>query len=394
MANTLKFGNGLWATKEDSVLAYNDENGNYKPLPFEFERDTNATVVNKNGLIETVGNNIPRIDFQGNNKGALLLEPERTNDFFYSENFSNSYWIKNGVTESIGYLAPDGTLNAYKLVANASDSSMYKVFDVTSGTTYSLSFYLKTVSGTLDTNIGLGSPGFPMNEGDGGRYKNITVTNEWKRYTLTSTADATASSGISFGGFGGFTPGEEVYIWGAQFEQGSYPTSYIPTQGGTVTRTEDICSNNWDGLDVTTESFSFYTEFNISAVNGVVVSKKQSLGATDGWALQLNSSGILKLYVFGDSTEKTAQSLNLSLNVNHKVVGIIDRVNDLLHLYVDGTLSQSTDISTITGTILSTYGLTLGSLGNETATSNINTNSFNYYNTALTDSEAIALTTI
>ena len=63
MANTLKFGNGNWATKEGSALAYNDENGNFKPLPFDFSRASNATVVNKDGLIEVVGSGQPRIDF-------------------------------------------------------------------------------------------------------------------------------------------------------------------------------------------------------------------------------------------------------------------------------------------------------------------------------------------
>ena len=38
MANTLKFGNGEWYGKKDTILAYNDENSNYKPLPFDFSR--------------------------------------------------------------------------------------------------------------------------------------------------------------------------------------------------------------------------------------------------------------------------------------------------------------------------------------------------------------------
>ena len=54
MAQKLKFGNGTWATKEGSTLAYNDENENYKPLPFNFERDSIATRINKNGKIETI----------------------------------------------------------------------------------------------------------------------------------------------------------------------------------------------------------------------------------------------------------------------------------------------------------------------------------------------------
>ena len=38
MSNTLKFGNGEWYGKKDTILAYNDENNNYKPLPFTFDR--------------------------------------------------------------------------------------------------------------------------------------------------------------------------------------------------------------------------------------------------------------------------------------------------------------------------------------------------------------------
>ena len=40
---------------------------------------TLATRVNKDGLIETVGSGEPRIDYKDDSKGALLLEPSRTN---------------------------------------------------------------------------------------------------------------------------------------------------------------------------------------------------------------------------------------------------------------------------------------------------------------------------
>ena len=35
--------------------------------------------VNKEGLIETVGSGEPRIDYTDDSKGALLLEPSRSN---------------------------------------------------------------------------------------------------------------------------------------------------------------------------------------------------------------------------------------------------------------------------------------------------------------------------
>jgi hypothetical protein len=97
MANTLKFGNGQWATKVGSTLAFNDENGNFKPLPFNFTRSTSGTRVNKDGLIEVVTNNKPRIDFLNDSNGALLLEPQRMNLVQYSEDFSNAYWSKTRI---------------------------------------------------------------------------------------------------------------------------------------------------------------------------------------------------------------------------------------------------------------------------------------------------------
>ena len=88
MANTLELGNGKWATGKDTVLAFNDQNNNFKPLPFSFSRASSGTVVNKDGLIETVGSGEPRIDFKDNTKGALLLEPTRSNLLPYSEDFN------------------------------------------------------------------------------------------------------------------------------------------------------------------------------------------------------------------------------------------------------------------------------------------------------------------
>ena len=98
MANTLKFGNENWATKKDSILAYNDENDNFKPLPFVTSRASTATRVNKAGLLETVASGIPRVDYLGNTKGAYLLEPQSTNLIAQSEAFTNPYWTKSGAS--------------------------------------------------------------------------------------------------------------------------------------------------------------------------------------------------------------------------------------------------------------------------------------------------------
>ena len=146
MANTLKFGNGNWATKDGSTLAYNDESG-FNPLPFDFTRASSATVVNKNGLIETVASGIPRIDFLGNTKGALLLEPSRTNLIAQSQAFDNSYWTKSGAS-----IQGDASTAGAEQVVNgnfATDSDWTKATGVTiSGGTLNFSGVANGDSGT------------------------------------------------------------------------------------------------------------------------------------------------------------------------------------------------------------------------------------------------------
>ena len=61
---------------------------------------------------------------------------------------------------------------------------------------------------------------------------------------------------------------DDVAIWGAQLEQGSYPTSYIPTEGSTVTRLKDECTNggNADLFKITEGTlFVVYENFDTTA---------------------------------------------------------------------------------------------------------------------------------
>ena len=96
---SLNIGGGKWATKQDKLLAYKQNiGGRYFAINGDTSRNSTATFTNQNGLIESVGNNVARVDFQDDVKGSLLLEPQSTNLITQSESFGNSYWTKSGAS--------------------------------------------------------------------------------------------------------------------------------------------------------------------------------------------------------------------------------------------------------------------------------------------------------
>ena len=269
MANTLKFGtDGQWATKVGSTLAYNDEGGNFKPLPFNFTRSTGGTRVNKDGLIEVVTNNKPRIDFKDDSDGALLLEPQRTNLIQYSEDFSQGYWSKSRATIlSNQTISPDGTLTADLLtITDTPENYAQTNVSVTvSGAIQTVSCFVKKGTNDFahillwDTSSNGSRQWFDVNNGTVGSSSifgsGISVNsasienygNGWFRcivvFNCSLTSVRTRISASNGDSQTNGTIGKTIFIWGYQLESNSsYATSYIPTQGETATRVAETCS--------------------------------------------------------------------------------------------------------------------------------------------------------
>ena len=231
MAQALKFGKGVWATKTGSSMAYNDQNDNYKPLPFNVERDSIATRVNKEGLIEVVGHDKLRIDYTDTDKGVALLENTSTNLVNYSEDFSNAWWQKlNNVTVSAEkVISPDGRLNASQLVFDGTSGGRIEkgISGLTQGADYSVSVYARVSSGTQIVNFGSVSD------------FEYTLTTEWQRLTSTQAENDTT-------GYPRLKCNDAVTIevWGFQLEQNSFSSSYISTSGSAVTRAADVANGS------------------------------------------------------------------------------------------------------------------------------------------------------
>ena len=235
---------------------------------FDFTRATTATRVNSAGLIETVATGVPRLDYpfiDGVVQGcpSLLLEPARTNLVAYSEAFDNAYWTKNNSTVVGGFISPDGTANAFKLVENTSTAghSVFRNSSTVTLSSHSFSCFVKTngrnvkldfFGGTNNAIFDLTNGTVISANGTGLNAKIETLSNGWYRCSITQVQTSTTiypnilcvddSNESTYTGDG--TSG--VYIYGAQLEAGSYATSYIPTSGSTVTRNADVANGAGD----------------------------------------------------------------------------------------------------------------------------------------------------
>ena len=307
MANTLELGNGKWATGKDTVLAFNDENNNFKPLPFSFSRASSGTVVNKDGLIETVGSGEPRIDFKDNTKGALLLEPQRTNVIINSENLNGSGWNVFGasggtVTRTSNYgISPSGELNSTRVVFSDGTTALYAS---ASGITdnASTSIYVK---GTVGEIIGFGFGGSVAGGSD------FIFNGEWQRLEFNGTS---ANSNLTINTWSASRNARDFEVYGVQMEQGSYPTSYIPTSGGAVTRVAESSSQTVpDGIYGTNE-VTFVIDFEINGdtpTYSSIFNTNKNTASSFGVTRQ-EENGRLKPFLFssgvnvGDMTSTTA----------------------------------------------------------------------------------------
>lgn len=243
-------------------------------------RASKATYFDADGVLQTADNNELRFDHDpvtGELRGALI-ERQSTNLLRYSEDFSQSNWVKSRSSIiSAAATAPNGDETASKLVENTdenlSHSLQQSISSVPAGS-YVLSVFVKPgerewivvqcgQTGNWGARFfhlsGGGAVGQALTRApefsdiealDNGWYRvSIGVTVNAGTQTMFALYLAEVDGSVQYTGDGS----SGVYVWGAQVESGTFPTSYIKTEGSMVTRAAETV---W----MDTSSFPFVRE--------------------------------------------------------------------------------------------------------------------------------------
>jgi hypothetical protein len=294
-----------------------------------------ATRVNAQGFIETVADNVPRLDYPlggiANGCPALLVEPSAQNLALQSETLNTSPWGTSSATVTPNaILSPSNTLTADQInyTANVASRAL-QIIASSNSTTYTYSVFVKNntflagelvllrfenalsapnnfeIRAVIDpTNIGattfslIGTAGTGTSGTVSGSVEDYG--NGWWRVRVTGTtgtaaASATASIRIQQSSS---AIARSLYAWGAQLETGSVATSYIPTTTAAITRGADVISKTGVSSLIGQTEGTIYAEFSVDFNNrNADILSINAGNSNNGFFMSLRDTSVVQLIV-------------------------------------------------------------------------------------------------
>ena len=324
------------------------------------------------GILE----DMPRLDYSGSCP-ALLLEPSRTNKNNQSEYFGG--WTANTTITANADISPEGVRNAYNIASNSGvGNGILKIIGVLSSTQYVCSIYVKSAGATTGKlRLFDGSTGASTTT-------TFTPTSEWQRVEVTRTS---GSSTFQFRVDIHSNDGD-LLIYGAQLEAGSYPTSYIPTYGSSVTRSKDVCKNTSAANLIGQTEGVIFVEFDKK--NGTAERRfflQIGSGSTTIYA-RLESNNSLTTQILNGGTDYLTSTGTIIPSGNNKFA--VAYANNDAVFYLNGT--QLASSSSVVVPALSDLYIGSNSSTSQTIAGEIKQALL--FKTRLTNAELAALTTI
>jgi hypothetical protein len=397
---------------------------------------TRGSVKNINtatGTLEEIASDVTPSSFGTGGWGALV-EGARTNFALQSQNFGTT-WTNTGTTESLdSAIAPDGTTTADKLEEDTSTGGHVITQNGIAGATgdgaYTFSCFVKAVERTFvrleQTGNASGNSGsravFNLTTGVVSSTTNIgspagtgvaritAFPNGWYRceFTVTpaTTGNTTRNVSISLGtdattfSYTGVL-GSGVLLWGAQLEVGSFASSYMKTEGATFTRNADVITKTGASDLIGQTEGTLYAV--VDARNLPLSISRSVLFLSDG-----TSTNIVRLqyqftggrYVLVSSVIRSGSSgwekvATTGLNVVNGLIKIaLSYKSGSVEVYQNGAILTGTVTGDGTFTSFSNIGnINIGSAFNNETQFNDRILLAGISKTALTQAEAIALTT-
>jgi len=383
---------------------------------FDFTRATTATRVNSSGLIEEMAINVPRLEYPlidgvVNGCPSLKLEPQRTNLITYSETITaGSTWQAVNLDSVINsIISPDGTLNGTKLIKNQIGTSSSWIRQrpvVVIGENYTFSIfgkignksilnitYYDATSGDRFFNFDLSTQSITGNGLSNSTYVDSGIENYgngWYRcYVVIEAQNTTPQAQVSLGENRVNSQGDFIYVWGADFQNGSYPTSYIKSNSGsTVTRNAETCDGAGDAATFNSSEGVLMAE--ISALADDLTNRTIALsdGTTSNtvriqYLTISNAIWATVTNIGAGGNQAILQYTSSDITINSKI-SLKYKANDF-SLWVNG-FEVATDTSGVTfsANTLNTFQF---DRGNGAEDFYGNTKQIQYYNSALTYSE-------